>query len=51
MPQVSTANEGGDEVQRVAPISGIGAPDGSPGLEAMTGMLGAASGDAEPAGK
>ena len=48
MPQVSTATEGGDKVQMVVLIPGNIAPDGSPGLEASTGMLGTASGDAEP---
>ena len=51
MPQVSTVTEGGDEVQMVVPIPGNVAPGGSPGLEASTGMLGTASGDAEPGGR
>ena len=50
MPK-STATEGGDEVQTVVPIPGNVAPGGSPGLEASTGMLGTASGDAEPGGR
>ena len=48
MPQVSTATEGGDEVQMVVPIPGNVAPGGSPGLEASTGMLGTTFADAEP---
>ena len=51
MPQVSTATEGGYEVQTVVPIPGNVAPGGSPGLEASTGILGTASGDAEPGGR
>ena len=51
MPQVSTAIEGGDEVQTVVPIPGNVAPGGRPGLKASTGMLGTASGDAEPGGR
>ena len=51
MPQVSTATEGGDEVQMVVPIPGNVAPGGSPGLEASTGMLGTAFADAEPGGR
>ena len=51
MPQVSTAIEGGDEVQTVVPIPGNVALGGSPGLKASTGMLGTASGDAKPGGR
>ena len=52
MPQVSTANEGGDRVQRVVPVSGNVSPGESPGLEASTGMLlGTESGDAESGGR
>ena len=51
MPQVSTANVGGDEVQMVVPIPGKVSPGGSPGLEASSGMLGTVSGDAEPGGR
>ena len=52
MPQVSTANEGGDGVQMVVPVSGNVSPGESPGLEASTGMLlGTESGDAESGGR
>ena len=44
MPQVSTANAGGDGGQLVAQITGNVAPGGSPRLEASTGMLGTATG-------
>ena len=51
-PQVSTANEGGDRVQRIVPVSGNVSPGESPGLEASTGMLlGTESGDAESGGR
>ena len=48
---MSTATEGDDKAQMVVPIPGNIAPSGSPGLEAITGMLGTASGDAEPEGR
>ena len=52
MPQVSTANAGGDGVQMVVPVSGNVSPGESPGLEASTGMLlGTESGAAESGGR